>query len=545
MTMQCMDLKQLTPADAPAPATAAPPEGMFVGGKNATTDEDNLFDCVKKTKGAKKAEAAPKPAADAPAPVTAAPPEGMFVGGKNATADEDNPRGGAASAEDRHRMMMEEVERQRAAFAAFPNQQKADDAARKAAGMDPPHQDWNVSSQSAMPTSNYHHSTQPCAGYEPFQSAGVASAGYAASYETTGFGSDTAAYEDAGSAAGSRLFERWAGQGLGGGPASSRLTSFVGDGAQAMSNAMSSGGAGANGAFAGALSYNGFQGDDGSAGNEQHQAARAMSSTRDFGENKAATADLKMLLKMLLCVRQQRKPEEPTWQQDELMGKGAVDIHYDLTTEAGLKHITGILETEFGFDLSKSFADLDLDIKEKLKPQIGSVDETTNNQVEINARQGCMTRYMEVLKAVPKTYYMHTNTGQQCDTSYVYNVPGHPIFKTMLKAQQARNMFHNHTEKLEPTQCIPYKHVHNCVRLLLYTYKYYHDIPLCVPDAIKKRKDLKIPKPTNAYKHSDDDMHHFINFEHLKQQSERSCECVCKRPCEWYKRMQRQNQNRG
>eukprot|EP00802_Teleaulax_amphioxeia_P013280 Tamp_13330.p1 GENE.Tamp_13330~~Tamp_13330.p1 ORF type:complete len:524 (-),score=135.78 Tamp_13330:157-1728(-) len=145
-----------------------------------------------------------------------------------------------------------------------------DDIMAMALGMDPPHQDWNVSSQSAMPTSNYHHSTQPFAGYEPFQSAGVASAGYAASYETTGFGSDTAAYEDAGSAAGSRLFERWAGQGLGGGPASSRLTSFVGDGAQAMSNAMSSGGAGANGAFAGALSYNGFQGDDGSAGNEQH-----------------------------------------------------------------------------------------------------------------------------------------------------------------------------------------------------------------------------------------------------------------------------------
>ena len=145
-----------------------------------------------------------------------------------------------------------------------------DDIMAMALGMDPPHQDWNVSSQSAMPTSNYHHSTQPFAGYEPFQSAGVASAGYAASYETTGFGSDTAAYEDADSAAGSRLFERWAGQGLGGGPASSRLTSFVGDGAQAMSNAMSSGGAGANGAFAGALSYNGFQGDDGSAGNEQH-----------------------------------------------------------------------------------------------------------------------------------------------------------------------------------------------------------------------------------------------------------------------------------
>ena len=59
---QCMDL-ELTLADAPAPATAAPPNGMFVGGKNATADEDNPFDAlVKKTKGAKKAEAAPKPA---------------------------------------------------------------------------------------------------------------------------------------------------------------------------------------------------------------------------------------------------------------------------------------------------------------------------------------------------------------------------------------------------------------------------------------------------------------------------------------------------
>ena len=43
---------------------------------------------------------------------------------------------GALSAEDRHRMMMEEVERERAAFAAARNQQKADDVARrKVAGM--------------------------------------------------------------------------------------------------------------------------------------------------------------------------------------------------------------------------------------------------------------------------------------------------------------------------------------------------------------------------------------------------------------------------
>lgn len=43
---------------------------------------------------------------------------------------------GAMSAEDRHRMMMEEVERERAAFAAARNQQKADDVARRnAAGM--------------------------------------------------------------------------------------------------------------------------------------------------------------------------------------------------------------------------------------------------------------------------------------------------------------------------------------------------------------------------------------------------------------------------
>ena len=134
--------------------------------------------------------------------------------------------------------------------------------------LDPPHlehQDWNMS-QASMPTSNYHHhAAQPYAGYEPFQAAGVASAAYSPPYETPGFGSDTTAYDDAGSAAGSRLFERWAGQGLGGGPASSRLTSFVGgDGAQAGGYAN----AGANG-YGANSAYNGFPEADGSSTNHE------------------------------------------------------------------------------------------------------------------------------------------------------------------------------------------------------------------------------------------------------------------------------------
>ncbi len=136
--------------------------------------------------------------------------------------------------------------------------------------LEPPHQDWNMS-QASMATSNYHHHhhhhhpAQPYAGYEPFQAAGVASAAYSPPYETRGFGSDTTAYDDAGSAAGSRLFERWAGQGLGGGPASSRLTSFVGgDGAQAGGYAN----AGANG-YGANSAYNGFPEADGSSTNHE------------------------------------------------------------------------------------------------------------------------------------------------------------------------------------------------------------------------------------------------------------------------------------
>jgi hypothetical protein len=92
----------------------------------------------------------------------------------------------------------------------------------------------------------------------------VASAAYSPPYETRGFGSDTTAYDDAGSAAGSRLFERWAGQGLGGGPASSRLTSFVGgDGAQAGGYAN----AGTNG-YGANSAYNGFPEADGSINHE-------------------------------------------------------------------------------------------------------------------------------------------------------------------------------------------------------------------------------------------------------------------------------------
>ena len=61
-----------------------------------------------------------------------------------------------------------------------------------------------------------------------------------------------------------RLFERWAGQGLGGGPASSRLTSFVGgDGAQAGGYAN----AGTNG-YGANSAYNGFPEADGSINHE-------------------------------------------------------------------------------------------------------------------------------------------------------------------------------------------------------------------------------------------------------------------------------------
>lgn len=101
---------------------------------------------------------------------------------------------------------------------------------------DPPHQEWNVSEamSEAMPPmatntyhpSNYHHNAQSFASYEPF-SQGANTGFNAASYDPSGY--DTGAYHDAGSAAGSRLFERWAGQGLGGGPANSRLGAFVND----------------------------------------------------------------------------------------------------------------------------------------------------------------------------------------------------------------------------------------------------------------------------------------------------------------------------
>jgi hypothetical protein len=54
-------------------------------------------------------------------------------------------RGEAVTTGDRHRLMMEEVERERAAFAAVRNQQKADDMARKAVGGAPASLDVNRS----------------------------------------------------------------------------------------------------------------------------------------------------------------------------------------------------------------------------------------------------------------------------------------------------------------------------------------------------------------------------------------------------------------
>jgi hypothetical protein len=71
--LQCQDLEKvlnlLLPVQAEAPAAvsapaavAAPEKGMFIGGKNKEEDEDPFGSLVKKSKGAKKAAAPPKPA---------------------------------------------------------------------------------------------------------------------------------------------------------------------------------------------------------------------------------------------------------------------------------------------------------------------------------------------------------------------------------------------------------------------------------------------------------------------------------------------------
>jgi len=93
--------------------------------------------------------------------------------------------------------------------------------------LDPHHQEWNVS-EAALPTSNYTHNNSQT--YEPFSQAfqGANAAFSAASYDTASYDNCSYGEVPAGSAQGSRLFERW-GQGLGsGGPANSRLSSFVG-----------------------------------------------------------------------------------------------------------------------------------------------------------------------------------------------------------------------------------------------------------------------------------------------------------------------------
>jgi hypothetical protein len=232
--------------------------------------------------------------------------------------------------------------------------------------------------------------------------------------------------------------------------------------------------------------------------------------------------------------------------------------------EKGLTFLKERLE-ELGFNMSKPYNALIAD------SYINTILAKHVDPTNFYASFGFLVGFFELVKVVPKGLYIHTNyffnRNGYHPNSFIYNVPGFPIFRSMLDVQQARNYYvHGCVEKHKSPECLDITHIHNCVRLcvrlLLTLYFHYDDIPLCVPDNILKT-DLKIPSPHQAPPPSPEKAAFFQRLKnqsgwacncsppckwvcsdkHLKQQSVRSCECACKRPCEWYERMQKKNQN--
>jgi len=96
---------------------------------------------------------------------------------------------------------------------------------------DASHQEWNMADPGIPP--GYTNSAHSFVGNFEAYGQGPSSGFGASSFDATvapGYDEGMAGYDDSGAsaAAGSRLFERWGGQGAGGVPASSRLNSFLG-----------------------------------------------------------------------------------------------------------------------------------------------------------------------------------------------------------------------------------------------------------------------------------------------------------------------------
>jgi hypothetical protein len=149
-------------------------------------------------------------------------------------------------------------------------------------------------------------------------------------------------------------------------------------------------------------------------------------------------------------------------------------IYNKMVLIVGFVYLKESLE-KIGFDLSKPYDEL---IKESY---ITSVI-FSNIDNDKYARFGFLCIYLSLIKVVPKglniyTYYKPTNDDLPVVCSSVYDVQGFPIFRTMLGALQACDLFRSEIENNEICSYINIEHIYNCMRMLLTLYYFYDDIP--------------------------------------------------------------------
>ena len=144
-----------------------------------------------------------------------------------------------------------------------------------------------------------------------------------------------------------------------------------------------------------------------------------------------------------------------------------------VTSVSGFKFFKESLE-RIGFDLSKPYDEL---IKESYINEVV----LSNIGNDKYSRFGFLCIYLSLIKVVPKGLniynYYKPNDDDLPVCSSVYDVQGFPIFRTMLGALQACDLFRIEIENNEICSYINIEHIYNCMRMLLTLYFFYDGIP--------------------------------------------------------------------